>query len=357
MTRAQSSTSQAFGAAPIAATAAPAPAPAAAAAAAAAASAASASVFGSRPARKLTGTSSLAANTAVQEQGWRAATFGPGISNAPVTLPKITVPTFNPLVATSAAAFTESFYRSAMNSFLNFRLSGVKTPLLPQMHVQIPIRIMYINGFKQMRAYVDRNVDLSHLSGSSLFGAKLALACAPGVAMTPIVSVLEACNATTSSIPLYRRWMCGILPRGVREIIFGIGINQMSDHFAGLAKPLTDSRALQTAAGSIIAGVVSGYLSHVPHNLSTFKLLYPRESYSQLLQRLVNSAQESLPRRSPRALAIAKAFLAPKGVHIRTAQVVGSFVILNGIIHLLSNPHHEPAYPALEDNNSTTTRA
>lgn len=30
---------------------------------------------------------------------------------------------------------------------------------------------------------------------------------------------------------------------------------------------------VRTAAGSMMAGVVAGYLSHIPHNVSTLKLL------------------------------------------------------------------------------------
>ncbi|CAN0535694.1 unnamed protein product, partial [Scytosiphon promiscuus] len=29
----------------------------------------------------------------------------------------------------------------------------------------------------------------------------------------------------------------------------------------------------RTAAGSMISGVIAGYLSHIPHNVSTLKLL------------------------------------------------------------------------------------
>lgn len=39
----------------------------------------------------------------------------------------------------------------------------------------------------------------------------------------------EACNAEANKEPLSRRWMRGMVPRGGREMIFGIGINQLSD--------------------------------------------------------------------------------------------------------------------------------
>lgn len=49
--------------------------------------------------------------------------------------------------------------------------------------------------------------------------------------MTPVSSMLEACNAGHSNPePLSRRWTRGIGPRGVREVIFGLGINQLSDY-------------------------------------------------------------------------------------------------------------------------------
>ncbi|KAJ1615687.1 cyclic nucleotide-binding-like protein, partial [Pavlovales sp. CCMP2436] len=53
-----------------------------------------------------------------------------------------------PIVPTSIAAATESFYRSALNSWLNYRLTGQSAALFPNMHIQLPTRILYINGFK-----------------------------------------------------------------------------------------------------------------------------------------------------------------------------------------------------------------
>ena len=55
-------------------------------------------------------------------------------------------------------------------------------------------------------------------------------ACIPGLLMTPVSSMLEACNAGHANPePLALRWMRGIQPRALREVIFGIGINQLSD--------------------------------------------------------------------------------------------------------------------------------
>ncbi len=39
---------------------------------------------------------------------------------------------------------------------------------------------------------------------------------------------------------------------------------------------------MRTMAGSMMAGVAAGYLSHVPHNISTMKLLNPSLTYSQV---------------------------------------------------------------------------
>jgi len=51
------------------------------------------------------------------------------------------------------------------------------------------------------------------------------------------------------------------------------------------------SDILANALGSLMAGVTAGYLSHVPHNMSTLKLLSPNKSYGQLvlLEHLLSS--------------------------------------------------------------------
>jgi Ser-tRNA(Ala) deacylase AlaX len=90
----------------------------------------------------------------------------------------------------------------------------------------------------------------------------------------------------------------------------------------------------------MLAGIVSGYLSHVPHNLSTMKLMNPRKSYVQLFKEFAVKSEARLPESmSPRARTVCGrilSVLAPVGVHIRTTQIVGSFVILNGLIKILS---------------------
>lgn len=70
-----------------------------------------------------------------------------------------------PIVPTSVAAAIESFYRSALNSWLNYRLTGHSAALFPNMHVQLPTRVLYINGFKIIRQTLDEHVqpdDYSH---------------------------------------------------------------------------------------------------------------------------------------------------------------------------------------------------
>ena len=54
----------------------------------------------------------------------------------------------------------ESFYRSGLNAAMNARLSGQWGTLFPNMHIQCPARILYINGFKGLRQYLDWKVSL-----------------------------------------------------------------------------------------------------------------------------------------------------------------------------------------------------
>jgi hypothetical protein len=50
-----------------------------------------------------------------------------------------------------------------------------------------------------------------------------------GIIMTPLSSMLEASNAGhMNPEPITTRWMRGITWRMTREVIFGIGLNQMS---------------------------------------------------------------------------------------------------------------------------------
>jgi len=277
------------------------------------------------------------------------------------------------VAAVSVAAAVESYYRSALNSFLNAAIqstmakdaagkavtSAVKSSgmslaqMFPEMHVQIPTRVMYINGFKLSRQWlaglVEEPVAAATARGDERARSLIMLipALLPGILMTPISSILEACNAGHSNPePLYRRWIRGVVPRCGREIIFGLGLNNLTDWAEErIPRDVCETKVMRNALGSVTAGVISGYFSHVPHNLSTMKLLQPNVAYSVHVQSLVNAAKQRVPSTLPgpaRDLAArALALLLPKGLAIRTTQVVGSFVLLNGISHLLdtSNRH------------------
>jgi len=258
--------------------------------------------------------------------------------------------------AVSIAAGIESYYRSALNAMLNARLTGVKAELFPNMHIQVPSRISYICGFKGLRAWLDKNVDADQYNNSvDPTAIRLLTTISPGIVMTPVSSLLEASNAGhMNPESMSVRWMRGIVPRAGREIIFGIGLNQMSDYFEERLAPYfnPNQEMLANAAGSLVAGVISGYLSHVPHNMSTLKLLEPERSYGELYKTFVD---KSVPPVIDRAVhrtthnaqfrQIARYTLAtlfPRGVMIRTVQIVGSFMILNGTINYLQiREHHK----------------
>ena len=61
----------------------------------------------------------------------------------------------------------------------------------------------------------------------------------------------------------------------------------------------------------MLAGVISGYFSHVVHNLSTLKLMNPNKSYGQHFSDYVTKAEERLPQNIPmrRAAATFSKFL------------------------------------------------
>ncbi|CAN0413381.1 unnamed protein product, partial [Laminaria digitata] len=58
----------------------------------------------------------------------------------------------NSVLGSTLGAVIESYYRSGLNSWLNAKLTG-KPPasMFPLFHVQIPTRVLYINGFKARR--------------------------------------------------------------------------------------------------------------------------------------------------------------------------------------------------------------
>ena len=287
------------------------------------------------------------------------------------------------LPAVSIAAGIESYYRSALNSILNSRLTGIKGEYFPNMHIQVPTRIAYIAGFKGLRSKLDTYVDQD--DGTYKYPQTVGLfkAILPGIIMTPIASILEASNAGhMNNESMATRWIRGIVPRCGREIIFGIGLNQLSDYFEERVLGMyigsnvgpnnnqdTDATSTNTstmdddntsdnpnhplianAAGSLIAGVISGYFSHIPHNLSTLKLLEPTKSYGELYKVFVNKSVPTifanyisglqLSSNSKSILRTIFATLFPRGLIVRTTQIVGSFIILNGTINYLHLREH-----------------
>lgn len=256
--------------------------------------------------------------------------------------------------AVAVAATVESYYRSAMNAILNRQLTGNSSiPLFPSMHVQVPARIAYITGFKSLRAFFDQNVDPDAFKHPTL--TRLATAVSPGLMMTPVASLLEACNVGhVNPEPLMRRCSRGFVPRGGREIIFGVGLNQMSDYFEERFRALKINPVLANSLGSISAGVAAGYLSHVPHNISVLKMLQPEKTYGQLFQSLIEKSPapafltRGLPRPVANVVRSTWACVVPKGVFTRTVQICGSFVILNGLILLIEGDNRRRMRQALE---------
>jgi hypothetical protein len=264
--------------------------------------------------------------------------------------------------AVSIAAAIESYYRSALNAKLNARLSGVKAELFPNMHIQVPVRVSYICGFKGLRGYFDHHIDPNLYAHPN--AVRLATAVSPGIVMAPISSILEASNAGhLNKEPMTTRWMRGLVPRGLREIVFGLGLNQMSDYFEERLLPyFKDNPMLANAAGSLTAGVVSGYCSHVPHNMSTFKLLEPQRSYFDLYKMFVDKSVPPVvdrmvakwPSTARSGARIFFATLFPRGLAIRTTQIVGSFMILNGTINFLQLREHGRIQRAIDNHPSPT---
>ena len=130
---------------------------------------------------------------------------------------------------------------------------------------------------------------------------------------------------------------------------FWFGFESNVGYFEEQVQPFTGGDGMMAnAIGSLMAGVVSGYLSHGPHNLSTFKLLEPHKHYSQLYQQFVDKSvppvlDQAVQHWPPLSRTLTRSLLAtlfPRGVMIRTTQIVGSFVILNGTINYLQLREH-----------------
>lgn len=247
-----------------------------------------------------------------------------------------------PILATSIAASVESFYRSFMSSLMVELLTGKKTQRFPIMHIQIPTRILYINGFKGLRFYLDRNVNTQNFSNPQ--AAKIMLAITPGLIMTPVSSFLEATNVGQHNPePLYRRMFRGIVPRCCREVIFGVGLNQLSDFFEErVPEKLVTNTMYRNMLGSATAAVVSGYLSHFPHNLSTMKLANPSKTYMEIWAEIGKNSEARLPSFLQNKGTLTtwasriSTIVTPATVTVRTGQLIGSFVILNGIITFIN---------------------
>lgn len=98
-----------------------------------------------------------------------------------------------------------------------------------------------------------------------------------------------------------------------------------------------------------MAGCMSGYLSHVVHNMSTLKLMNPNKSYPVHISEYITKYESRVPQWVPasfkRTAAVLGRFykyaylqgsiILPAGVTIRTTQIVGSFIILNGTINAM----------------------
>jgi hypothetical protein len=116
-----------------------------------------------------------------------------------------------------------------MNTALNYKLAGKQIPsflsLFPNMHQQIPIRILYINGmlhffcidfltrlgFKGIRLLLEEKVDPKSYSYPQPM--QMGMAVLPGFLMTPISSLLEAANVKENTEPLWKKWRRGLVPR------------------------------------------------------------------------------------------------------------------------------------------------
>lgn len=256
--------------------------------------------------------------------------------------------TKHPLIVNSIAAGIESFYRSGMNTALNYKLAGKQIPsflsLFPNMHQQIPIRIFYINGFKGIRLLLEEYVDPKAFRFPQ--PVQMGMAVLPGFLMTPVSSLLEAANVKENTEPLWKKWRRGLVPRTVREVLFGVGLNQLSDYFEERF-PFIGNAQLRNAAGSLAAGICCGYITHILHNLSALKLMNPQATYSthfkNLQQKWIYKLEtksglyQLIPPTKHVQFSQVLTCIAPIGVFVRTSQIVGSFIVLNGIINFLKN--------------------
>jgi len=246
----------------------------------------------------------------------------------------------SPWFATTVAATCEAFYRSALNAYINSALLGQPVQrLFPDMHAQVPARVVYINGIKQSRAWLANNVNPDTYASPT--AVRTAVFLAPGLLLTPVSSLLEAANAGNKNPePLItQRWLRGITARAVREIIFACGVNQLSEAIEeAIPEEKISMPLLRNGAGSLASGIIAGYFSHVPHNMSALKLHYPQKSYGILFREYALQGMDRLPASMrSESMAMFTALVFPRALVARTIQIMGTFTLLNGIIFMLKD--------------------
>jgi len=181
--------------------------------------------------------------------------------------------------------FIDAYYRAGMNALVNKAIMRQSSANLSvNMIIQVPTRIVYIVGYKTISA--NCGIDNKFLNSSLT-----------GLVMTPISSLLEACNVYKKDVVLNNA-KHGFVARGAREMAFAYAINTI-DNPVGVG--------------------ISAYFSHIPHILSTMKLIKPHVSYPALFREYVGGYD--------RLVLIRLVF--PSGVLLRTTQIVGSCAIIN----------------------------
>jgi hypothetical protein len=103
------------------------------------------------------------------------------------------------------------------------------TTLIFNHHTHAPtnLNLSQVNAILERREHSSTET-LSSAERNSLF---LVPALLPGVLMTPVSGLLEACNAGHQNPePLSRAMWRGLVPRCAREVVFGVGLNQLSDY-------------------------------------------------------------------------------------------------------------------------------
>ena len=179
--------------------------------------------------------------------------------------------------------FIDAYYRAGMNALVNkviMRQSSAN--LSVNMTIQVPTRILYIVSYKTFSA--NCGID------NKFFNSAVT-----GLVMTPISSLLEACNVYKKDVVMNNA-KHGFVARSAREMAFAYAINT-------IANP---------------GGVgISAYFSHIPHILSTMKLVKPNRRYAELFKEYYAGDVMRL--------------IVPSGVLLRTAQIVGSSIIINWI--------------------------